>query len=193
VAAPPPRIPFVADDSDDPVLAELFAPYRDVGDAVPELYLTLGNAPPMLRAWMQMGRALRTETKTSDRLRQLIIMRVAQLTDAEVEWHVHWDMALAAGVTADQISALHDWRHANVFDERERAVLAFTDEITVDVEVQEPAFNGLASHFDAGAIVELTFTAAFYCLVSRVLRTLRTGPAILDAARLAVMRGPTGQ
>ena len=188
-AAPAPRIGFVAADSDDPALADVFGPYRRAGEEVPALYLTLGNAPAMLRVWTQMGRALRTETVTPERLRQLVIMRVAQLTQAEAEWHVHWDMALAAGVTTEQLAALHDWRVANVFDARERASLAFTDEIVVDVEVSDATFEEAARHFDERGIVELCFAAGFYCLVSRVLRTLRTGPATLDRARLAVMRG----
>jgi alkylhydroperoxidase family enzyme len=167
----------------------VFAPYLAAGDPVSPLFLTLGNAPAMLRAWTQMGRALRTETVTPERLRQLAIMRVAQLTDAAGEWHVHWDMALEAGVTAPQLEALHSWRTTDGFDERERVLLAFTDEIIVNVEVSDETFAAALSHFDAKGVVELIFTTGFYCLVSRALRTLRTGPPTLDRARLAVMRG----
>lgn len=182
------RLPPVAGDSDDPTLAKVFDLFRDRGRVPPVLYRTLGNAPEMLRAWTAMAWPLREKARTPRRLRELMIMRVAQLTDAAFEWHAHWDMALEHGVSRAQLEALATWRDSHLFDDAERVALAFTDEITNDLEVSDATFAAAEQHFDTGEIVELTLTAAFYSCVSRVLRTLRLEPDPGDRDRLTAMR-----
>ncbi len=181
----PGRLAPVAPDIEDPALDEVFAPFRARGRDLPMLYRTLANAPAMLRAWTALAWPLRSDASTPRGLRELVIMRVAQLTAAEAEWLAHWPMAVHHGVTDDQLAALSNWHDSDLFDDDERAVLQFTDELTTDVEASEAAFKALADRFDAGAVVELTLTAAFYNCVSRVLRTLGLGPADREDARLA--------
>ena len=90
------RLPLVSADSDDPQLANVFGRFRDSGHDVPALYRTLGNAPAMLNAWVGMAWPLRTEATTSRALRELIIMRVAQLTRTPYEWVAHRPMTVKA-------------------------------------------------------------------------------------------------
>jgi alkylhydroperoxidase family enzyme len=117
-------------------------------------------------------------------------MRIAQLTDASYEWQAHWPEALHHGVTEKQLEALAEWRTAppSRFSPVERAVLALTDEMTVDVEATEETVAALGEWFGPGEIVELVLTAAYYACVSRTLRTLgieaeRPGDPILDQMR----------
>jgi len=83
--------------------ALLFDVFRDAGRDVPLLYRTLGNAPAMLRAWTSLAWPLRQEAASPRGLRELLIMRVAQLTAASFEWLAHWDMAVKHGITAEQL------------------------------------------------------------------------------------------
>ena len=46
-----------------------------------------------------------------------------------------------------------------------------TDELTVDLEVGEATWAALAERYEAGELVELVLTAAFYSCVSRALRS----------------------
>lgn len=185
-----PRLPPVPDDSDDPVLAQVFDHFRDDGRPVPELYRTLGNAPEMLKAWTRFAWPLRGKARSSRGLRELIIMRVAQLTDAEVEWQAHWDMAVEHGVTSEQLAQLADWEDSDAFSDDERLVLRFTDEVTRDVGASAATFDAMRRRFDSDEIVELTLTAAFYSCVSRVLRTLALGPVPGKEHTVEVMRPP---
>jgi len=184
------RLPLVANDSDDPVLAPVFDRFRDAGREVPVLYRTLGNAPAMLKAWVDMAWPLRSEPETDRGLRELLIMRVAQLTQAGFEWVAHWDMAVHHGVSTEQLEALAGWRESDLFTDEERAALAVTDELTTGVEASAAAMDELARHFEPGPIVELVLTAAFYNCVSRTLRSLGLEPDPGDE-RLAVMRSGT--
>lgn len=183
------RLPLVPDDADDPDLAAVFDLFRDRDRAVPELYRTLGNSPKLLRAWTRFAWPLRNDSTTSRALRELIIMRVAQLTEAETEWMAHWDMALEAGNTPEKLAALAGWESSDAFTDEERVVLAFTDEMTGDVEVSATTYAAVEERFGPGEIVELTLTAAFYSCVSRVLRTLDVAPPTRSTPALDAMRG----
>ena len=140
---------------------------------MPALYRSLGNAPAMLQGWVDLAWPLRNDARTSRRLRELIIMRVAQLTGTAYEWLAHYDMAVAQGVPEATLEQLTSWRTNADLDDVEREVLAMTDELTLDLEVGEATWAALAERYEPGELVELVLTAAFYSCVSRVLRTLR--------------------
>lgn len=166
------RLPLVDVESADPELRAVFERARQAQGQVSSLYRTLANSPRMLDAWIGMAWPLRNDPDTRRSLRELVIMRVAQLTGARYEWAHHWALAVGSGVPEGQLHALRSWRQSDAFDESERAVLAYTDEVTEQVAASDGAFTELARHFEPGAIVELTLTAAFYCCVSRTLRSL---------------------
>lgn len=168
------RLPLVPEDAEDARLKKTFGEIRGhFGiDRVPELYRTLANAPEMLRAWTRFAWPLRTHPESPRGLRELVIMRVAQLTDTEVEWQGHWPLAVQHGITAEKLAALGRWQASDAFSEEERIVLRFTDEITSELEVSDATFEQVARRFPPGEVVELTLTASFYSCVSRVLRTL---------------------
>jgi alkylhydroperoxidase family enzyme len=167
------RLPPVPSDADDPALVGVFDVFRDAGRNVPVLYRTLANAPAMLQAWTGLAWPLRHEAKSDRGLRELLIMRVAQLTDASFEWLAHWDMAVKHGIREDQLAALSAWQNSDLFSDEQRYVLAMADELTTTLEVGEHTWERLATTFDAGELIELLLTVSFYSCVSRMLRALR--------------------
>jgi alkylhydroperoxidase family enzyme len=96
-------------------------------------------------------------------------LRVALLNSAEYEYRAHVPFALADGVSQEQIDALPGWQVSKSFDDRERAVLAYTDSMTRGIRVPDPIFAEVRRHFDDREVVELTATIAGYNLVSRFL------------------------
>jgi alkylhydroperoxidase family enzyme len=172
VSDEPARLPLVAVPSDDPRLVDLFAKAASQQGRVSNLYRTLANSPAMLGAWTGMAWPLRHEPRLERRLRELGIMRVAQRARAIYEWAHHWHLAVQFGVPEKQLRALRDWRDSPLFDERERALLAYADAI-VDIEVPDEVFDPLRQWFDDGQLVELTLSLSFYCHVSRALVALR--------------------
>lgn len=167
------RLALTGPDPADPELRRIFDAVRANGVEPPNLYQTLGNAPKMLKAWIDMAWPLRLDAKTPRRIRELMIMRGAQITGAAYEWAHHWPMALACGVTEEELRSLSRWRTGPHFDERERAALAFADEVMSHGDASDAAFDALRRHFTSEEIVELTLTATFYVNVARVLRVLR--------------------
>lgn len=170
------RLPLVPEDAQDPDLKPVFDLFREQGRSVPELYRTLGNSPRLLRAWTEFAWPLRHEAQTSRGLRELMIMRVAQLTESTTEWAAHWKMAVEHGNPPEKLEQLTDWQRSDAFDDVEQAVLAFVDEVTEALDVSAETFATLEQHFTAGEIVELTLSTAFYSCVARVLRPLQIEP-----------------
>jgi 4-carboxymuconolactone decarboxylase len=162
---PEPRVPLV----DLP--ADVVDRLAQMSEPPINLYRTLGNHPALLRAWIDFAWTLR-EGITPRTLRELMILRGAQLMNAEYEWHHHRRMATVSGVPAEKLEQLADWRASDLFDERERAALAYAEEINAG-KVSDEAAAALARHFAPPEVVELTLTAAFYAMVPRVLDALR--------------------
>jgi len=167
------RLPLVRTDSDNPILMEVFGAVRRTGQQVPSLYQALGNSPEMLRAWTALAWPLRNDATTPRGIRELMILRVAQLTVAPYEWLAHWDMAVEHGVTEEQIQALSQWQQSNAFSGHERAALAAADDLTLGLGLADDTWSELAARFQPGEIIELILTAAFYSCVSRVLGALQ--------------------
>ncbi len=168
-----PVIPMVPSQPDDPALQAIFAEVRARGIEVPDLYRVMGNAPAMLRAWIDFAWPLRLNARTSRAIRELLILRGAQIGEVDYEWAHHVPMALDAGVPQAKIDALANWRESTLFDATERAVLRLADEVTRGPGASAECQAELLRHFDAAEVVELTLTSAFYVCVSRFLTSMQ--------------------
>ncbi|MGE3161161.1 MAG: carboxymuconolactone decarboxylase family protein [Burkholderiales bacterium] len=138
----------------------------------PNLYRALGNHPALCAAWTEFARAIRYESRTPRTLRELMILRGAQLMRSEYEWAQHLRMARKAGVPEAQIEALARWRESDAFDAREKAALELAEAVT-NADVSDAVYAKVSKHFDHATYVELALTAAFYAMVGRMLDAMR--------------------
>ena len=136
------------------------------------LYRALANHAPLTAAWTEFANSIRHDSRTPRPLRELMILRTAQLARSEYEWAQHLKMARKAGVREAQIGALARWRESPEFDARERAALALTEGVMA-CDVSDAVYAEAARHFDHAEYVELALTAGFYAMVSRMLDALR--------------------
>lgn len=164
------RVPLVSDDAAaaDARIAAVYARFRQEGREPINLYRSMANAPAILRAYNELAVAMRHESGSPRALRELAILRTAKLLGSEYEWAHHVPMARAAGVSDAQIDAVADWSAAEVFEERERAVLRCADEVH-ECAVSTEAFAELERHVGPQGAVEVLVTAAFYQAIARVL------------------------
>jgi AhpD family alkylhydroperoxidase len=105
-------------------------------------------------------------------LRELIIMRVAQLNGAPYEAAQHAPIALKEGVTQDQLDELKVWEHSRRFTPQQRAVLELTDGMTKNVQVPKAAIAAVREFLSDREVVELVATVGAYNMVSRFLEAL---------------------
>ncbi len=134
----------------------------------PNLYRALGNHPPLVAAWAEFARSIRYESQTPRTLRELLILRGAQVMGSEYEWAQHLKMARKAGVTEAKIENLANWKSSAAFDASEKAALALAEDVTRGA-VSDATYQEAMRHFDHKTYVELSLTAAFYAMVGRML------------------------
>ncbi|MBN3268350.1 carboxymuconolactone decarboxylase [Bordetella bronchiseptica] len=159
-------------------------PYADLGNeqarplverivaergSVLHLYQMLLHSPPIAEGWLNYLTAVRQKASLSGALRELVIVRVAQINGAQYEADQHIPIALKEGVSQAQIDELADWEASSRFSDKERRVLALTDQMTRQVHVGKPLMAQLAADFDHQELVELVATVAAYNMVSRFL------------------------
>src|SRR5690348_2878397 len=155
------RLPPIADPPADPLIAELFEDTRRRGGHVLNLHLTLAHAPKMAKARRATANALRYETTAPRPLIELAILRAAQLAGGEYELNHHGRLGLAAGLTPTQIESLENWRDSGLFDERQRALLAYVEAV-IRRAVDDATFEDVAQLFTPQEIVEVTIAAVHY-------------------------------
>ncbi len=138
------------------------------------VYRALLHSPPLAETWFDHMNAVRWDTGLDGRLREILIIRIACLNDAEYVMRQHVPkLAEAEGLTVAECDALGDWRGTDRFSEAERAALAFADAMTRDVAVPDAVYDELSRHFDDRAVVELAVLIGSYNMSSRVLVALK--------------------
>jgi len=171
--APVSRLPRVPDPPTDPELREMFETNRARGGQIINLHLTLGNAPKLAKASQAMAHALRYDGVTPRIIRELTIVRTAQIVGSEYELNQHRPMALASGLSQAQLDAISAWRGSTLFDEKQRAVLGYVEEVAHGGDVADATFAALQKFFNPAEIVELSITIAQYYGTGLVTKALK--------------------
>jgi len=165
------RLPYA--DVTHPGVQALTAQILAQRGSVLHLYRMLLHSPPVAEGWLQYLTAIRHGCELPGPLRELIIMRVAHLNGAPYEAEQHAPIALKEGLTRAQLDRLGDWQESDLFDARQRAVLALTDAITREVHVTDAVFAAASAALEARLLVETVATVAAYNMVSRFLEAFQ--------------------
>ncbi len=164
-----------------PIYERLFGdrdPVSQPGTATgtPGNWWTVFAQTPELLAHMVAGFGLFSSgdrTLPAD-LREIALTRAGFACASQFVFSQHCKAARRAGVTDAQLEAIPSWTTANVFNPAERAVLAYSDEITLaDGRVQDATFVALTAHLEEPAIIELTYAVASYQMHATMCRALR--------------------
>ena len=165
------RIPYA--DTNNPEAQPLVQKIVAERGTLLHLYQMLLHSPPVAAGWLRYLTAIRQECKLPGAIRELVIMRVAALNGASYEADVHAPIALKEGLSQAQLDALSGWEKSDLFDARQRAILAYADAMTRKVQVPDSIFAVVRAELDDRLLVELTATVAAYNMVSRFLEALQ--------------------
>jgi AhpD family alkylhydroperoxidase len=164
-------------DLEQPVLQPLVERIVAERGSVLHLYQMLLHSPALAEGWLGFMTAVRQKLALPGALRELVIMRVARLNGAPYEAAQHAPIALKQGLTQRQLDALGDWPASDAFDPTQRAVLALTDRMTTQVQVDAATMQAVADALGEAQAVELVATIASYNMVSRFLEALHIDSA----------------
>jgi alkylhydroperoxidase family enzyme len=138
------------------------------------IFRTLFHRPKTAKAISDLLFSLLFHGALEPRLRELIIMRIGWVTGSNYEWTQHWQIAQDLyGCRAEELLALRDWRRAECFDDRDRAVLMATDELLDTGDLCDESWNRCESALGRDACIDLVAAVGTWNLISKVARGLR--------------------
>jgi 4-carboxymuconolactone decarboxylase len=146
----------------DPIMQQMFDQRRKMGGAVINLQLVTGHAPKFSRAAAAMAFTIRFDAKTPRRLLELAIFRTAEIVGSDYEINQHRPLMKLCGYSDAQIAATASWSGSALFDDEQRTVLGYVEEMAHGGEVADATFSALARRFTPQEIVELTYTVGSY-------------------------------
>ena len=133
------------------------------------------------------------------KLRELAMTRAGWARGSQFVFSQHCKSCREVGLPEEKISAVPAWSTATCFNDKERAVLAYTDALVLQGgRVADGTFAALRGHLSDEQILELTYITALYdmhAVMSRALRVEfddRDDPIVEVPGPGGPSGGPTG-
>jgi len=146
----------------DPIMQQMLDQRRAMGGALINLQLVTGHAPQFSRAAAAMAFTIRFDAVTPRRLLELAILRTAEIVGSDYEINQHRPLMRLCGYSDPQIAAVAGWRASPLFDDEQRTVLGYVEEMAHGGDVSDATFAALAARFTPREIVEITYTIGNY-------------------------------
>ena len=136
------------------------------------IFKTLAHHPDLLRRWLVFGNHVLFKSTLPPRERELVILRIGWLCEAEYEWAQHVKIGKDAGLTDVEIERIKAGPNARGWNEQDTLLLQATDELRRDAFISDATWKGLSAHFDTKQLMDVVFAVGQYNLVSMALNTL---------------------
>jgi 4-carboxymuconolactone decarboxylase len=163
----PPRLPPLPDDQWDDrareVLSALLPRRMRNAEAAGNALSTLVRHPELTGAFLPYSTYVLARSTLPDRLRELVILRIAKRRNCVYEWTHHFHAARQIGLTEAEIEAAGQGKAA---DRLESAVLDAVDELDGGSDVSDRTWAALAEHLDEHQLMDLVFTVGTYALMA---------------------------
>ena len=127
--------------------------------------------PALAKAFLTFNRHLLFNSSLSDRIRELLILRIAWLRRAEYEWAQHVLLAQKAGLRKEEIEAVKEGPGSAQWAPLDAALLAAVDELHTDAFVTDTTWDALAAGLDQRQLMDLVFTVGAYDLLAMAFNT----------------------
>ena len=127
-----------------------------------------------------------TQSKLPATLINLVYLRVSQINNCAYCLDMHTRDLLKSGQKIEKLALLQAWREAaSLFDERERAALAWAETVTrvADTGVPDQAYEAARAVFEERELVDLTIAIGLMNTYNRLAISFRKTPqAAIDKA-----------
>lgn len=136
------------------------------------IFKIVTHAPvPIARQFLGLPAAVLMQGKLDPILREMAITRAGILCNAEYEVYQHRKVSRQVGMPEEKIKALDIGASSPVFNETEKLVLRFTEEMVLQRKVSDETFTAIRRYFSDDLVVELAIAVSCYTMVSIFLNT----------------------
>ena len=129
--------------------------------------------PELADRWQKLGETLRYRLTLPKRLGELAILVTARRWNAELEWVVHAEAALKAGLAPAVVEAILAGRPPKFSDPDEADIYAFARDLQMSGRVGDPAYGAVRTRWGERGVVELTALVGYYTMVAMTLNAHR--------------------
>ncbi|HZW30463.1 MAG TPA: carboxymuconolactone decarboxylase family protein [Isosphaeraceae bacterium] len=144
---------------------------RKIG-AVPNVFRVMAHNPEMLEAFLALNATL-PKTQLDGKLRELAYIKTSQLNGCDYCLHHHRALGKKAGLNDRQVGETADFEASSAYDELQRDVMRYAEQVTRHINVEDSLFNRLKQSLNDRQIVELAMTVGIANFTNRVTETLR--------------------
>lgn len=118
------------------------------------------------------------KSSLDQQLLELMKYRVSQINGCAYCLDMHHKEAVSMGETELRLHSLIAWKECPYYSDRERAVLAFAEALTLasGPETEDAAFDALTPHFSIPEIADLTLAIAQINTWNRINKTFKPVP-----------------
>ena len=136
------------------------------------IFRMMARDPTVARAVFTQHNALRHGGKLPDRLRELVIMRIAWVERSEYEWAQHWAIASSLGMTPKDVLAVRNWRVSSLLSDADRAVLAAVDDTLGGGMITDSVWESCVAVLGGSdAMIELVVAIGHWSALARLFRS----------------------
>ena len=134
------------------------------------LFRVMMNHPKLTRRWTVFaGHVLQKQT-LPPRERELLILRIGWLNQAEYEWAQHVEIAKRCGITDAEIERVQQGPAVG-WNAHEAALLQAADDLFENSVVSDRTWAALAAKYSTEEMMDVVFTIGQYNLVSWALNS----------------------
>src|SRR5437667_1282289 len=105
------------------------------------------RSPELMNAARAMGDHLRFKSAIGNTLSELVILITAREWSQDYEWHVHYPIALKAGIAKGLADAIGDSRRPGGMSADEEIVYDFTIELLKNKRISDATFDRADQRF----------------------------------------------
>ncbi|MFZ6654333.1 carboxymuconolactone decarboxylase family protein [Undibacterium sp. TJN19] len=126
----------------------------------------LMHSPQVMSQARAMGDYLRYQSALGTTLSELVILITAREWSQDYEWHVHYPIAIKAGIKPELAAAIADGRRPVGMTDDEEIVYEFSTELHKNKRVSERSYERAEKRFGKKGVVDLTGINAYYTLLA---------------------------
>ncbi|MEX0619080.1 MAG: carboxymuconolactone decarboxylase family protein [Pseudohongiellaceae bacterium] len=166
-----PRIPSLSDSEWSAEQRELLAPMQAERGSVPNIYRTMVQNPDLYIPRLEFGRYFQRESTLPARERELLICRIAVLTNAEYEWSAHTAYGLDAGLSREELTRLKNTDTFSGWETNDLALIRATDQLHETAFITDEVWDTLAETYSEKQMMEIVFTIGAYHMLAVALNS----------------------
>jgi len=136
------------------------------------IFKTLARHPKLLRRWLVFANHILFKSTLSAREREILILRIGWLCQAEYEFAQHVLIGRRAGLSDADIQRIIDGPEAPGWDPFEATLCRAADELHANAFVSDATWQGLQTRYSPEQLMDTIFTVGQYNLVSMALNSL---------------------